>query len=140
WLRQCQCQACGERFSSLKGVEIHRKDEMLGYSPKNVDVINLEKNTFDTIPIKRLIAEIGNEYPMLNEVFSIQDENHIRKPIGLGIDTKKHDVVVTFDNLISNTNFISQMNMILKVLSEKFNTPVDIEFACDGENLYLLDK
>ena len=33
------CQACGEQFSSLKGVEIHRKDEMLGYATENCELL-----------------------------------------------------------------------------------------------------
>jgi hypothetical protein len=33
------CQACGEKFASLKGVEIHRKDESLGYSEANCELL-----------------------------------------------------------------------------------------------------
>jgi hypothetical protein len=33
------CQACGEKFASLKGVEIHRKDESQGYSEANCELL-----------------------------------------------------------------------------------------------------
>lgn len=33
------CQACGETFKSLKGVEIHRKDGSLGYSAENCELL-----------------------------------------------------------------------------------------------------
>ena len=33
------CQDCGKIFSSIKGVEIHRKDESLGYSVENCDLL-----------------------------------------------------------------------------------------------------
>lgn len=33
------CQACGEAFKSLKGVEIHRKDGSKGYSVKNCELL-----------------------------------------------------------------------------------------------------
>jgi len=33
------CQICGRKFSSIKGVEIHRKDESLGYSIENCDLL-----------------------------------------------------------------------------------------------------
>ncbi|MFW5663238.1 MAG: PEP/pyruvate-binding domain-containing protein, partial [Bacteroidota bacterium] len=112
--------------------------EMVGYSPKSLDVINLETNTFETTSIENVIKEAGNQFPMLNEVFSILEEKHIKKPVGLGIDTKKHDIVVTFENLISTTDHIQKINAMLKILTEKLKTPVDIEFACDGKNLYLL--
>jgi hypothetical protein len=113
-------------------------DEMINYSPKHIDVINLETNSFETILITQLIEDIGNQYPAINQVFSIRDEHHLKKPVGLGIDTKKHDIVVTFENLISNTNYIQQLKTILNILKDKLETPVDIEFVSDGEALYLL--
>jgi len=45
---------------------------------------------------------------------------------------------VTFNNLTSRTNFISTIKDLLAVLREAFGCPVDIEFASDGEKLYLL--
>ncbi len=112
--------------------------DVVSYAPKKIDVINLETNTFETILIRDLIKVAKNSYPMLNEVFSIIEENHIRQPFGLGIDTDKNDIVVTFENLISKTNYIKQINFLLKHLSEKLQTPVDLEFACDGNSLYIL--
>lgn len=34
------CQACGKKFSTIKGVEIHRKNEALGYSVKNCELMH----------------------------------------------------------------------------------------------------
>ena len=112
--------------------------DMMSYSPKNIDLINLDTNTFETIPIKKLVAEVGNSFPMLNEIFSINEEGHIRRPVGLGVDTKRHDVVVTFENVRNNTKIIQRIHTILRVIHEALETPVDIEFACNGEDLYLL--
>ncbi|MCX7737346.1 MAG: pyruvate, phosphate dikinase [Candidatus Kapabacteria bacterium] len=112
--------------------------DAINYSPKFIDVINLDTNSFETLPIKTVIEEVGNKFPMLNEIFSIVEENHIKKPVGLGIDTRKHEVIVTFDNLVSNTKVIEQIYTMTNVLSQKLKTPVDIEFASDGKNLYLL--
>ena len=113
-------------------------DEIVGYSPKQMDVINLETNTFETVPIKKVIEIVGSRFPLLNEIFSIREENHLKTPIGLGIDPSLHDIVVTFENLFSKTSFVKQMHTILEDLNEKLMTPVDIEFAHDGNNLYLL--
>ncbi|HEW78671.1 MAG TPA: hypothetical protein ENH34_01710 [Phycisphaerales bacterium] len=33
------CQICGRKFSSIKGIEIHRKNESLGYSIENCDLL-----------------------------------------------------------------------------------------------------
>lgn len=113
-------------------------DEILNYSPKKIDVINLETNTFDTISIDSLVKDVGAKFPMLNEIFSIVEGHHIRKPVGLGIDPSKHDVIVSFDNLIQQKKYIEQIYEMLKELKANFNVPVDLEFACDGKNLYLL--
>ncbi|MFA7626414.1 MAG: PEP/pyruvate-binding domain-containing protein [Candidatus Kapaibacterium sp.] len=112
--------------------------EIVGYAPKNIDVINLTTNTFETIGINDLINEVGNEYPLLNDIFSIVDGRNIKKPVGLGIDTRQHDIIATFDNLIENKKHIEQIYTMLLELKDKLDTPVDIEFASDGKNLYLL--
>jgi len=112
--------------------------DYLAYSPRNIDVINLEKNTFETIPINKLIEEVGNDYPAINDIFSIIEEKHLKVPVGLGIDTKKHEIIPTFDNLINKTDYIKEINEILSLLRNTIGTPVDIEFASDGESLYLL--
>lgn len=113
-------------------------EDSLMYSPKNIDLINLENNTFETVAIDDLIKEYGNEFPLLNDVFSIVEENQLKKPIGLGINPEKDDIVVTFENMMARTNYIKQLNAVLNILKEKMNTPVDIEFACNGSELYLL--
>lgn len=112
--------------------------DSINYSPKYIDVINLETNSFESLPIRKVLDEVGNKYPMLNEIFSIVEENHIKRPVGLGVDTRKHELVVTFDNLVSNSKVIEQIYTMTTVLSQKLKTPVDIEFASDGKNLYLL--
>ena len=33
------CQACGQTFDSLKGVELHRKDSSRGYFPENCELL-----------------------------------------------------------------------------------------------------
>lgn len=112
--------------------------DTINYSPKYIDVINLETNSFETLPLDKVLNEVGNKFPMLNEIFSIVEDHHIKKPVGLGIDTRKHKAAVTFDNLISNTKYIEQIYTMTNILSQKLKSPVDIEFACDGKNLYLL--
>ncbi len=112
--------------------------DMVCYAPKYIDVINLETNTFETISIDSLIREVGNRYPGINEVFSILEENHLRRPYGVGIDTKQHDIVPTFENFVLGTNGVKKLYAVLQKLKEKLRTPVDIEFASDGNNFYLL--
>jgi|YNPMSStandDraft_2_1061718.scaffolds.fasta_scaffold00117_16 predicted nucleotidyltransferase len=113
-------------------------EDYLKYSPKKMDVINLSTNSFETIEIDKLVKILGYDFPMLNYIFSIVEHNYIRRPVGLGINPDVDEIVVTFQNLISQTNFPETLQRILKILQKELNIPVDIEFAFDGENLYLL--
>lgn len=108
------------------------------YSPRYIDVINLKSNTFETIRIDDLLKQYGDEYPGINKIVSIIDHDHLRKPSGLGINFEKDELIVTLDGLLTATPFVSQVRNLLLFLQEKFQIPVDIEFASDGKNFYLL--
>ncbi|CFX09890.1 Pyruvate phosphate dikinase, PEP/pyruvate-binding [Syntrophomonas zehnderi OL-4] len=113
-------------------------DEIKRYSPQKVDVINLEKDTFETVEINELIRTHGDQVPHLQKLFSIYREDYIKKPLAFEVDCRQDDLLLTFDGLISDTPFIRQIYMILTLLQDKLGTAVDIEFASDGENFYLL--
>lgn len=113
-------------------------DEIRRYSPQRMDVINLETNEFESISISKLIEEYGASFPKFNEVFSIIENNMIRQPGLLDIDDPSKEFVVTFEGLISKTNFLKKIHAVTKILQEKIKSPVDIEFAYDGKDFYLL--
>ena len=113
-------------------------DEVRYYSQKKIDLINLKKNVFETVEIETLLREFGEEIPKVNQVLSVYKQDYISKPLAFEIDFQKDELVVTFDGLISDTPFIKKVDFILKKLKEELGTPVDIEFASDGENFYLL--
>jgi len=113
-------------------------DEILRYSPKQVDLIDLETGFFDTVRLSDFLLECGNDLPMVRKMVSLVDHDEIRRPGGLGVDFSKTEAVVTFEGLAAATPFMSQMATLLKVLRETMGTPVDLEFASDGTDLYLL--
>jgi pyruvate,water dikinase len=113
-------------------------EETLRYSPQKIDVINLETRTFETVEIQALLKEFGSEYPNIKQIVSIYEDDHIYPPSAVNLDFKKQNLLITFEGLLTRTNFSKQLQTILKILQEKMNTPVDIEFASDGKNFYLL--
>jgi pyruvate,water dikinase len=113
-------------------------DEVVRYAPKRVDVINLKTNNFETIEIKELLKKRGEDIPAVDKIVSVYDGQCLRKPLGRSVDFEKDDLVVTFDGLVSETSFIPQLRQVMRVLEEKLQSPVDIEFASDGRSLYLL--
>ena len=71
------------------------------------------------------------------KVVSIAEYDHIRDANRFN-HFKRDDLIVTFNGIISRTKFVKQMAAMLNILKEKIGHPVDIEFASDGEDLYLL--
>ncbi len=115
-----------------------RTDEIVRYSQRYIDVINFEEDKFQTISFEQLLTEVGEEYPGLRNVVSILKDNFLSPPVGMFLNLDPKDCVVTFDGLIDNTNFAKLMMDVINVLKTSYKTPVDIEFAHDGENLYIL--
>jgi len=113
-------------------------EEIVRYSPRLIDVINLEKRRFETIEIDKLLKEYGSEYPKIKELISIISEDQATIPTGLGPDFENDKLVFTFDGLFSKSTFLSLLSTVLEELQEQLNHPIDIEFACDGEDFYLL--
>lgn len=113
-------------------------DEMMRYSPKKIDLINLKTRKFETIDLRSLLRSYGNQYPLLNQIVSVLREDHLQHPSAFTLDYEKDEFIVTFEGLIKRTDFIKQMYEIMSTLQEALGFPVDIEFAHDGENFYLL--
>ncbi|NLY75588.1 MAG: pyruvate, phosphate dikinase [Firmicutes bacterium] len=116
----------------------HTPEETKHYSPKKIDLINLEKEVFETVTVKDFLQKYGDRIPNLHLLVSVYHEDLLTHPSRFEIDVEKDDLVVTFEGLFSRTPFMKQLEIILKTLTEKMNTPVDLEFAFDGENFYLL--
>lgn len=113
-------------------------DEIIRYSPKKIDVINLETRNFETIEIRKLLKEYGQEYPLVKQLVSILYEDRLQAPPARGINFENDNFVITFEGLFLHSPFLKQVREILGVLQEALNHPVDIEFAHDGKNFYLL--
>lgn len=113
-------------------------EEIVYYSPKKVDVINLKTNTFETIDARDLLRMHGAEIPLVEKMVSVYDGHNLKRPFAMTIDFEKDDLFLTLDGLIGDTPFVKQVHGILKLLEEKLGFPVDIEFAHDGTDFYLL--
>ncbi|MEW5796369.1 MAG: PEP/pyruvate-binding domain-containing protein [Candidatus Zixiibacteriota bacterium] len=113
-------------------------DEICRYSPRFIDVINLESESFESIRIDAFLAESGDAFPELDKVFSIYREDQIGDVRMTGIEFSSEQPVATFNGLVTRTPFIKQIQSLLAALHATLGCPVDIEFASDGISLYLL--
>jgi hypothetical protein len=88
--------------------------------------------------VAALVAEVGRDLPAYASTLSIVDSDGTRRPAGFAWEPSRDRVIVTFDGLVERTPFVATIRALLRTLCEKLGTPVDIEFASDGANLYLL--
>lgn len=113
-------------------------DEIIHYSPKKMDVINLKTRQFETIDAQTFFKRYGYDIPLASQLVSLLEQDYIQTPIFSRVSLEKNPFVLTFEGLFSRTPFLKQMKAILGTLQKAFGNPVDIEFAHDGTNFYIL--
>jgi predicted nucleotidyltransferase len=113
-------------------------DEVVRYSPQQIDVLNLVTNRFETQQLDDLIRETGTSYPAFDKVFSVVREDALHRAVPVLVDPDRDTLVADFNGLVSDTPFVREVGNMLKILQRELGTPVDIEFAWDGLDFYLL--
>lgn len=113
-------------------------EEQIRYSPCCLDLINLSNNRFETHILRDFLREHGSDLPRVEEMISVVSDGMTRGASLLGIDFKQDNLLVTGDGLLRRSSFLNKIKLILQKLEESFGTPVDIEFASDGTDFYLL--
>lgn len=113
-------------------------EEVVRYSPQKMDVINMEERALESVDVRDVLRSAGSSYPQIERIVSVLEEGRVAKSPAFLLDFDTDRLVVTFDGLISDTDFVPQMGSILKILQQRLSTPVDIEFASDGRDFYLL--
>ena len=108
-------------------------EDILRYSQKNIDVINLETRRFESHTLEEMIGECGHDFPALAQIISIYRDGQVMPSVGMLMDLKQGLPLVTFSHLIERSPFIAQMKAILKILENALGFPVDIEFACEHD-------
>ncbi len=112
-------------------------EERVRYSQHYMDVINMETGVLETVDTSEMFRKYHDEYPGINHIVSIYKDGQLTPPSVL-TDMSSSDIIVTFDKLLDKGDFIPRMRWVMELLEEKLGIPVDIEFASDGEKLYIL--
>lgn len=110
--------------------------QIMKYSQKEVDVLNLKKGTLETIDFQKLMSQI--DHPDLFYAVSVEKEGHLSPPLFKTQNLKGERLCLTFDNLLTQSNFVPIAKKILAKVEAAYGRPVDIEFAWDGQKFYLL--
>jgi hypothetical protein len=101
--------------------------QILKYSQKNVDLLDLEANEFATHPLHDILASL--DYPNLNYLISTMSEDFVNDSLYGSTDTSSQNIILTFNNLVKKTDLVKIMDELLTRLEKAWEQPVDIEFT-----------
>ena len=97
------------------------------YSQHKLDAINLKTNRFETVEIEKLDkADLKTD----SYLFMEPDAPTRARFREMGVDYPVPDIV-NFDKLLRRTDFCAVMTKLMGDLAEKYDYPVDVEFACN---------
>ena len=101
--------------------------EVRRYSQRAVDLIDLQANTFRTLPVHQVV---DRRYPGLRFIFSLDAGGYLT-PLHSTflLRDKIHDLVVTFEEWLQRTPFADRMRRMLRLLEDAYERPVDLEFT-----------
>jgi len=111
-------------------------EQIKKYSQKQVDVLNLKKGVLETVDFKTLSGAI--EHPDLFYAVSLQSNGHLAPPMFKTQDLRSGELCLTFDNLLTKTDFVPLAKKVLSKIESEYGRPVDMEFAWDENRLYIL--
>ena len=127
------------RMIPLSHPELRPEDEVsqiVKYSQKKVDVINLKKGAFETLDISTLAGQIDT--PNISFAVSRVEDSEVRAPLYKTMSNAGNHLCITFENFVRKSAFLPLIRKVMNRLKEAYNLPVDVEFAWDGDKLYIL--
>lgn len=108
------------------------------YSQHKMDVINLKSNEFETINVAGIDKRDIKADPSLFMELDYPTAARLRE---MGLSAADAPDILNFRKLLGKTDFTSVMTEAMRILEEKYNYPVDIEYACnfDEEGNYCVN-
>jgi len=116
---------------------VQQPDEVYRYSQHEVDVVDLQKGQFESLPLADLMRRVGRKLPNMSRIFSIYRQRQLLPMVGVMAQVEPDELVVTFDGLL-RTSFPRDLKKMLDLLEEGLGEGVDVEFAHDGNAFYML--
>ncbi len=98
------------------------------YSQWFVDVVDLEENSFKTMPLRDVLHI---DFPDLRYIASINKGDYLQDILSTGSFLADEQFVLTFDFLTRDKKFINLMRGSLRELEAAYGLPVDMEFAIE---------
>jgi hypothetical protein len=97
------------------------------YSQREIDLLDFDSNSLVTREVKEVLG--GFDYANLDLFVSLMKDGFVSDPTSLFIDTDSEALVLTFNNLIQRTDFVTLIGRVLEVIEKAYAIPLDIEFT-----------
>jgi len=96
------------------------------YSQRFVDVIDLQENSFRSLPVTEVL---NPRYSVLRFLTQVDQGGYLMPVRSLILEGKANDLVFTFEEFLQRTPFADWMRRALKTLETHYHSPVDTEFT-----------
>ncbi len=101
------------------------QEDMQRFTQKEVDLLNLKDNEFQSLPARDLL-----NHNIETHLDLLASRDTAASEYMQSIGRSSEDVwILTFDDLLSQTPFAQTMSKMLKTLEQVYRYPVDIEFT-----------
>ncbi len=97
------------------------------YSQHQVDVLDLKTNQFATRYLMDVLTD--DSYPNLHLLVSVMRDNYPYDSLFQHVEGQPHQWILTFNKLLSKTDFVPLLGTILTKLEKAYGHPVDVEFT-----------
>jgi hypothetical protein len=96
------------------------------YSQQYVDLIDLQDNTFKTLPVHEVLTP---GYAPLRLIAQLEQDGYFITPRMLVQSADVPRLAVTFHEFLQRTSFAAMLSRLLRLLEKHFHTSVDVEFT-----------
>jgi len=96
------------------------------YSQHYIDLIDLEDNTFKTLPVSEVLTP---QYPPFRFVAQLEQDGYFATPLMRVMQDDIPRAAITFHHMLKRTSFVLLISEILHLLEQHNHTAVDIEFT-----------
>lgn len=96
------------------------------YSQQYVDVIDLEENSFKTLPVAEVMH---SRYSALRYIVQVDQGGYLAPVRSMLMEEKPSQLVITFDELFRRTSVADNLRKMLILLEAHYHAPVDTEFT-----------
>lgn len=97
------------------------------HSQHAVDVLDMTANREVTLPLTEVLRDL--DYPGMHYFVSQRTDDDIQHPVSNRVEGPAERLVLTFENLLRRTDFVSTLGGLLARLDSAYGMAVDVEFT-----------